>query len=90
MGRRGFGTYNSRRLSGFGVRAFHAFTAWFPRKRMRFEPQRTGAGARINPRVLPPCRLVATAVDLAMMPAAEWHGKLIAHFTAKRPWLSKA
>ena len=57
---------------------------------MRFEPERTGGGAGINAGLLPPCRLVATAMDLAMMAAAERHGKLIADLATERPWLGKA
>ena len=38
----------------------------------------------------PPCRLVATAMDFAMMPATERHNKLIADLATERPWLGKA
>jgi hypothetical protein len=56
---------------------------------MRFEPKRTGSGAGINAGLFPPCRLVATAVDLAMMAAAERHRKLIADLATQRAWLGK-
>jgi hypothetical protein len=46
---------------------------------MRLQPQRAAGGTRIDAGLFPPCHFVATAVDLAMMPAAEWHGKLIAY-----------
>jgi hypothetical protein len=45
---------------------------------VRCEPERAGGGGRINASLLPPYRFVATAMDLAMMAAAERHGELIA------------
>jgi hypothetical protein len=57
---------------------------------MGLKPQRAGGGGRIDASFLPPCRFVATAVDLAMMAAAERHGELIADLATKRPLLGKA
>ena len=57
---------------------------------MRFEPERTGGGSRIDAGLLPPCRLIATAMDLAMMAAAERHCEFVAHLSAKRAVLGKA
>jgi hypothetical protein len=52
------------------------------RERMGFEPQSARGGAWINAGLFPPCPLVTTVVDLAMMPAAEWHCEFVAHLTA--------
>ncbi len=57
---------------------------------MGFEPQGARSGAWINAGLFPPCCLIATAMDLAVMPAAERYRKLVAHLTAERAWLSKA
>ena len=57
---------------------------------MRSEPEHTGSRTGINAGLFPPCRLVATAMDLAMMAAAERHNKLIADLATERPWLGKA
>jgi hypothetical protein len=57
---------------------------------MRFEPERTGGGRRINASLLPPCLLIAMAMDLAMMAPAEWYDEFIASFPPKRPVLCKA
>ena len=57
---------------------------------MRLQPQRAGGDTRINASLLPPCRFVATAMDLAMMAAAERHGELIADLAAKRSMLGEA
>ena len=79
----------NRLLSGWSAYFSHGtrVPAW---KRMRFEPERTGGGARIDAGLFPPCCFIATAMDLAMMPAAERHREFVAHLAAKRPWLSKA
>ena len=52
---------------------------------MRFEPERTGSRTGINAGLFPPCRLVVTAMDLAMMAAAERHNKLIADLADRAP-----
>ena len=57
---------------------------------MRLQPQHTGGGGWIDASLSPPCRFVATAMDLAMMAAAERHGELIADLPAKRPVLGEA
>jgi hypothetical protein len=51
---------------------------------MHLQPERTGDGCRIDASLLPPCRFIAKAVDLAMMAAAERHRELVAHPAAKR------
>ena len=56
---------------------------------MGFEPQRASRRARIDAGRCPPRRLVTTAMDFAMMAAAEWHCKFVADFTAKRARLGK-
>ena len=57
---------------------------------MRLQPERASRGGRIDASFLPPCRFFATAMDLAMMAAAERHSELIADFAAKGPVLRKA
>ena len=54
-----------------------------------FDQQGVRGGPRINAGLLPPCRLIAAAVDLAVMPPAERHRELIADLTAQRAWLGK-
>jgi hypothetical protein len=57
---------------------------------MRLQPKRTGSAGRIDASIFPPCCLVATAMDLAMMAAAERRRELIADPAAKRPMLGEA
>jgi hypothetical protein len=57
---------------------------------MRLQPQRAGGGGRVNASLLPPCRFVATAMDFAMMAAAERHGEFVADLSPERPMLGKA
>lgn len=45
---------------------------------------------RINPSLIPPCRFVMTAVDLTMVPTAEWDRELIADLAAECAALGKA
>jgi hypothetical protein len=52
---------------------------------MAFQPQGTSGNGRINAGFFPPCRFIATVVDLAMMATTQWDRKLIADFAAKRP-----
>jgi hypothetical protein len=54
-----------------GVRAFCAFCLSSRRERMRLEPERAGSGCRIDANLLPPCCFVPTAMDIAMMAAAQ-------------------
>ena len=60
------------------------------RQRVRFEPQRTSGGGRIDAGFSPPCRFIARPMDLAMVSPAKRDGKLIAHLTAQRAALRKA
>jgi len=52
---------------------------------MTLQPQNASRNGRINARLFPPGRFIATAVELAMMATAQWHSELIADFAAKRP-----
>jgi hypothetical protein len=52
---------------------------------MTLQPQDTGGNGRIDARLFPPCRFIATAVDFAMMAATQGNRELIADFAAKRP-----
>lgn len=56
---------------------------------MSLQPKRTSYGAWINADILPPGRLVTAAVDLAMVPATQWDGELIADLAAQRAALGK-
>ena len=57
---------------------------------MRFEPERAGRSGRIHAGFLPPGRLIAAAMDLAMMTAAERHCEFVAHLSTQRPMLREA
>jgi hypothetical protein len=50
---------------------------------MGFQPERASADGWINTDLVPPSRLIATAMDLAMMSPAEGYDKLVANFAAK-------
>jgi hypothetical protein len=76
--------------SGNGGRAFAPHFIRTRRQRMRLQPKRTGSAGRIDASIFPPCCLVATAMDLAMMAAAERRRELIADPAAKRPMLGEA
>ena len=89
-GEAGIDTDESDTASGFGAWVLHASSLPFRRERMRFEPQCTGGDSRINADLLPPRRLVATAMDFAMMAAAERYGEFVANLSAKGPLLRKA
>jgi hypothetical protein len=52
---------------------------------MAFQPQGTSGNGGINAHLFPPCRFIATAVDLAMMATTQRNRELIADFAAKRP-----
>jgi hypothetical protein len=58
--------------------------------RMGFEPQRASGNARVYSGLAPPRRLVAMAMDLAMVASTERHRELIANLAAKGPVLRKA
>ena len=62
----------------------------FSRERVRLKPESTGRRSRINAGLLPPCRLIAMTMDLAMMTAAERYREFVARLAAKRPMLHKA
>jgi hypothetical protein len=53
-------------------------------QRMAFQPQSTSGNGRINAGLFPPCRFIATAMNLAMMATAQGHSELITDFAAKR------
>ena len=57
---------------------------------MAFQPQGTSGNGRINAGFFPPCRFIATAVNLPMMATAQGNSELIADLAAKRPWLRKS
>jgi hypothetical protein len=54
------------------------------------EPEVTGHGTGINTDGLPPLRLIALAVNLTMVAAAERHGELIADLAAEGAALGEA
>ena len=57
---------------------------------MRLQPQRAGSNGRINASIFPPSDFIATAMDLAMMAAAQRHGELIADLAPERWVLREA
>src|SRR5579862_7567210 len=57
---------------------------------MRFEPERSGCERRINPGLAPPRGLVAVAMDITMVAAAERDGELVADLAAERAALREA
>jgi len=57
---------------------------------MRLHPKLAGGSGRINASLLPPCRFVATSMDLAMMTATKRHCELVADLAAERPVLGEA
>jgi hypothetical protein len=56
---------------------------------MGLQPQCASGDSRIDSGLVPPRRLVAAAVHLAVMPAAEGDRELIADLAAQRPRLRK-
>jgi hypothetical protein len=50
---------------------------------MRHKPQRASNFQDINPKAAPPRCFVTTAVELAMMTAAQRNGELVAHFAGE-------
>src|ERR1700679_1376691 len=56
---------------------------------MGFEPQKSCRGFAVDAGCCPPGRLVATAMDLAMMAAAQRHRELVADLAAERTRLCK-
>jgi hypothetical protein len=59
-------------------------------KGMRPQPQHAGGDGWIHPSIPPPRDLIAAAVDLAMMSAAQRDGELVAHLAAERAGLGKS
>jgi 7-keto-8-aminopelargonate synthetase-like enzyme len=57
---------------------------------MGLKPKRVRRRQRIYSGFVPPHLLIATAMDLAMMRAAQRHRKLIAHLAAERARLHEA
>ncbi len=55
------------------------------RERMTFQPEDTSGNGGVNTRLCPPCRFITTAMNLAMMAAAQRDSELIADLAAKRP-----
>ena len=71
-------------------RAFNRCLVLDGREGMRRQPQHAGGDGRIHPSFPPPYDLIAAAMDLAMVPAAERHRKLVADLAAERPALGKS
>jgi len=57
---------------------------------MAAKPKRSSSDGWIDPSRLPPRGFIATAMNLAVVSTAQWHGELVAGLAAKRPMLSKA
>ncbi len=57
---------------------------------MRLNPQGPGSGQWIDSGLAPPFGFIAVAVELTMMPAAQWDGELIADLAAKCTALREA
>ena len=57
---------------------------------MRLNPQGPGSGEWIDSGFAPPFGFIAVAVELTMMPAAQWDGELIADLAAKCTALREA
>jgi len=57
---------------------------------MRLQPERAGSDGRINASLFPPCGFITTAMGLAMMAAAQRHGKFIADLSTKSALLHEA
>jgi hypothetical protein len=55
----------------------------------RFVPKLQSDIDRVNAHVVPPSRLVAAVVHIAMVLSAQWHGELVADLTAERSWLGE-
>ena len=66
----------------------HTFSSF--RQRMRLQPERTRGANRIKPKFYPPGSLVAAAMKLAMMSAAQGNCELVADFATKCPLLCEA
>ena len=57
---------------------------------MAFEPKQTGRIHRIIAHITPPGRFIAAAVYVAMVPAAQWDGELVADLSTECSALRKA
>ena len=60
------------------------------RKRLHFQPQFSCRDGRIDPRLSPPCYIVAATVDLAMVASTQGNSELVADLAAERPALAIA
>ena len=60
------------------------------RQRMCLQPQGAGGSHRVNASLLPPCRFVPTAMQLAMMAATKRHCVLVADLATECLPLDKA
>jgi hypothetical protein len=45
---------------------------------------------RINPRIFPPLRFVAAAMNFTVVSAAKWHGEFVTHLACKRAGLRES
>jgi hypothetical protein len=54
------------------------------------QPKGTRSDQWLNACLQPPGRFVASAMDLAMMTSAQWHGELIACFASQSSALGEA
>ena len=57
---------------------------------MALLPKTVSCLESIDPQALPPRLLIASLMQLTMVPTAERHGELITHLETDRPWLRKA
>jgi len=87
-GEGGPGVYQGETSSSDG-RVVDCFS-FSDRQRMRFQPECSSGSSRIDTDLLPPCWLIAIAMQLAMMATAERHCEFVAHLSAKRAVLRKA
>jgi hypothetical protein len=76
--------------SGSGGRTVDAHFIRSCRQRMRLQPKRAGTDTGVDTGLLPPRGFIATAMDLAMMAAAQRHGELIACLPAECAVLREA
>ena len=54
---------------------------------MRLQPQRAGGDGWIDTGLFPPCGFITTAMDLAMMAAAQRDDEFVAHLAPERTML---
>ena len=61
-----------------------------PRERMRFEPKCSSGAGRIEADVLPPSCFIATTMEFAVVPPAQWDREFVTDLAPERPVLRKA